>query len=76
MNVKIPSGNLWRQNVIPVIPLVGKFLGRYCLEEKFLDDRYPQGYSLVSLGNIGVMGYFSEAAIFILSKLYWGNTWI
>jgi hypothetical protein len=45
MNVKIPSGNLWRQNVIPVIPLVGKFLGRYCLEEKFLDDRYPQGYS-------------------------------
>ena len=29
----------------PCDPVSGKFLGRYCLEEKSLNDRYPQGYS-------------------------------
>jgi hypothetical protein len=28
--------------------------------------------SIVSLGNIEVMGHFSEVAILVLSKLHWG----
>jgi hypothetical protein len=48
-----------------------RFLGRYCLVEKTLDDRYLQKYD--SAGDIEMKGNFSEVAVLVLSKLHWGR---
>ena len=59
--VVIQLGNPQRQNVIYVIPQVGKdFLANIVLKNFFM--------GIISLGNIEVMGNFSEVTIFVLSK--------
>jgi hypothetical protein len=58
----IPLGILWRPNVILMISQMGK---------DFLADMDILR-SIISLRNIGVMGNFSEVAIFVLSMLHWG----
>ena len=59
--VVIQLGNPQRQNVILIIPQVGKdFLADIVLKNFFM--------SIISLRNIEVMDNFSEVAIFVLSK--------
>ena len=60
--VVIPLGNSRRQNVILVIPQVGKdFLADIVLKNFFM--------SIIPLGNIDVMGNFSEIAILSYQNL-------
>jgi hypothetical protein len=55
----------------PCGPVSGEnFLADIVLKRSFLMLDILR--SIVSLGNIGVMGHFSEVAILVLSKLHWG----